>query len=52
MDNPTNNDKDYYYDEKGLIVFSKEFHLKRGYCCKSGCKNCPYDYHKKDEITK
>tara|TARA_B100000315_G_C14312974_1_gene467253 strand:+ start:550 stop:669 length:120 start_codon:yes stop_codon:yes gene_type:complete len=21
----------------------KEFLLERGYCCGSGCKNCPYD---------
>lgn len=21
---------------------SKEFLLKRGYCCHNGCKNCPY----------
>lgn len=21
---------------------SKEFLLKRGYCCSNGCKNCPY----------
>lgn len=22
---------------------SREFLLKRGFCCQSGCKNCPYD---------
>lgn len=21
---------------------TKEFLLKRGYCCHNGCKNCPY----------
>ena len=21
----------------------REFLLKRGYCCHSGCQNCPYD---------
>lgn len=35
---------DYYFNEKGLMVFTKEYHLKRGYCCKSGCLNCPYGY--------
>ena len=24
------------------MVFTKEYHLKRGHCCKNGCKNCPY----------
>jgi hypothetical protein len=25
---------------------SREFLLKRGYCCNNGCKNCPYNYKK------
>ena len=33
---------DYYIDEKGLLVFTRSFHLKRGYCCGSGCMHCPY----------
>jgi hypothetical protein len=32
-----------YYIENGLIVFTEAYHLKRGYCCKSGCRHCPYD---------
>ena len=36
-----------YYLEDGFVVFTKEFHLKRGYCCNNGCKNCPY---KNDDI--
>jgi hypothetical protein len=31
-----------YYMENGLMVFTRAFHLKRGYCCKSGCRHCPY----------
>ena len=27
---------------KGHPPLSKEFLLKRGYCCHNGCKNCPY----------
>jgi hypothetical protein len=34
-------DEDYYY-EGGLIVFTALYHLKRGYCCNSGCRHCPY----------
>jgi hypothetical protein len=32
---------DYYFDG-GLIVFNAAFHLRRGYCCDSGCRHCPY----------
>lgn len=37
---------DYYYSEEGFIVFTEQYHLKRGYCCQSGCKHCPYGYDK------
>jgi hypothetical protein len=32
-----------YYLENGLIVFTAAYHLKRGYCCGSGCRHCPYE---------
>jgi hypothetical protein len=35
---------DYYYDKNGNMVFTEKYHLKRGYCCKSGCRHCPYGY--------
>jgi hypothetical protein len=31
-----------YYMEKGFWVFTAWYHLKRGYCCESGCRHCPY----------
>lgn len=31
-----------YYLENGLLVMSSWYHLKRGYCCGSGCRHCPY----------
>ncbi|HVF89849.1 MAG TPA: DUF5522 domain-containing protein [Blastocatellia bacterium] len=31
-----------YYWEDGLMVFTSIYHLKRGYCCASGCRHCPY----------
>jgi hypothetical protein len=37
--------EDYYF-ENGLMVFTQAYHLKRGYCCKSGCRHCPYGYKK------
>ncbi|HRG31841.1 MAG: hypothetical protein IPJ83_12380 [Saprospiraceae bacterium] len=33
--------KDFYL-ENGFIVFTASYHLKRGYCCRSGCRHCPY----------
>ena len=40
---------DYYVNELGYKVFTEKYHLKRGYCCKSGCKNCHYGYDKKTD---
>jgi hypothetical protein len=37
-------DDDYYFNSDGLVVFTKEYLLERGYCCGNGCTNCPYDY--------
>jgi hypothetical protein len=31
-----------FYLENGLLVFTAAYHLKRGYCCNSGCRHCPY----------
>ncbi|MBK8251547.1 MAG: hypothetical protein IPK82_02630 [Polyangiaceae bacterium] len=31
-----------YYVEDGKFVFKAEYHLKRGYCCNSKCRHCPY----------
>ena len=35
-----------YYIENGLYVFTAWFHLKRGECCKNGCRHCPYGFKK------
>jgi hypothetical protein len=40
---------DYYFNEQGLMVFTEQYHLKRGYCCKNGCKHCPYGFKKKEK---
>jgi len=32
-----------FYQEGDYIVFTHLYHLKRGYCCGSGCRHCPYD---------
>ena len=42
-------DDDFYLNDEGFKVFTAKYHLKRGYCCKSGCKHCPYGYYKKTD---
>lgn len=39
-------DEDYYFTPEGYIVFTAAYHTKRGYCCKSGCRHCPYGFKK------
>lgn len=31
-----------YYCEGAMIVFTARYHLRRGYCCESSCRHCPY----------
>ena len=31
-----------YYLEGAALVFTAQFLLRRGYCCESGCRHCPY----------
>jgi hypothetical protein len=33
------------------MVFTAAYHLKRGYCCGSGCRHCPYDHAKVERCT-
>jgi len=33
--------EDYYFDGE-YMVFTAAYHLKRGTCCGSGCRHCPY----------
>ncbi len=34
---------DYYWDD-GLMVMTKAYLLKKGHCCESGCRHCPYGF--------
>ena len=36
--------EDYYINDKGLMVFTEAYHLKRGVCCDNKCTHCPYKY--------
>jgi len=52
MNEPSNKNKliegeDFYYTPEGYKCFTEKYHLKRGYCCKSDCRHCPYGFDKK-----
>ncbi len=41
---------DFYYD-KNQMVFTEQYHIRRGVCCGSGCRHCPFEpQHKKGNI--
>lgn len=42
----TKEEKDFYVDEHGFVVFTETFLKKRGFCCENGCKHCPYKKEK------
>lgn len=44
--------EDFYFNEQGLMVFTALYHQKRGYCCKSGCRHCPYGYRLQQNAQK
>ncbi|MDX1972810.1 MAG: DUF5522 domain-containing protein [Candidatus Sumerlaeia bacterium] len=31
-----------YYTENGLLVFTAQYHLRRGTCCGCSCRHCPW----------
>lgn len=43
---------DYYFNEKGLLVFTAAYLLQRGYCCGNGCRHCPYEYENVEDEEK
>jgi len=43
---PISEPSDYYYDGPNL-VFTAAYHLKRGSCCGSGCRHCPYQHEER-----
>ncbi len=32
-----------YYMEGDRLIFTEEFHIRRGSCCGNYCRHCPYD---------
>lgn len=41
-----------YYLENGLMVFTSLYLQRRGFCCKSKCRHCPYGLAKKPKSEK
>ena len=41
-----------FYYEGPYLVFTEAYHLRRGYCCQSGCRHCPYGFIKQPEAQK
>jgi len=37
-------EEDFYLSPEGYRVFTEKYHLKRGYCCRSNCRHCPFDF--------
>ena len=42
----------FYYSKEGYIIFTENYHLKRGSCCQSNCKHCPFGYDAKTGLNK
>ncbi|MGB6974833.1 MAG: DUF5522 domain-containing protein [Terracidiphilus sp.] len=42
--------EDYYFEGPNM-VFTAAYHLKRGSCCNSGCRHCPYLGKEADDRT-
>ena len=40
---PNKDDEDYYFDGP-YLVFTEAYHRKRGFCCQSGCRHCPFGF--------
>ena len=50
MEKQTNNQREKsqllpsdFYMENGKKVMTEQYHLRRGYCCGSGCRHCPFE---------
>lgn len=45
---------EFYLLDDGRRVFTERYHLRRGYCCGSGCRHCPYDAdgHPREDVVR
>jgi hypothetical protein len=33
---------DFYHTPEGYLVFTEQYHRRRGFCCGNGCRHCPW----------
>ncbi len=45
---PAENEEDDYYFDGPYLVFTEAYHLKRGFCCQSNCRHCPYGFSREN----
>ncbi len=38
-----------YYMEDGFMVFTAIYLNRRGFCCQSGCRHCPYGFVRNEQ---
>jgi hypothetical protein len=43
--------EDDYYLEGDYVVFTEQYHRRRGYCCRSQCRHCPWKPKPKKDKT-
>lgn len=43
---------DEYYLEDGKFVLTERYLSRRGYCCGSGCRHCPYGHERVPPATR
>ena len=43
--------EDFYMDGP-YLVFTEAYHRRRGYCCQSGCRHCPWREHPVEDCEK
>lgn len=34
----------FYFNEEGLLVMTRSYLERRGFCCGNGCFHCPFEY--------
>lgn len=51
LDKQASRNKEKYYIDPltGNRVMTSYYLLKRGFCCGTGCRHCPYDYDEHED---
>ncbi|MFN8389686.1 MAG: DUF5522 domain-containing protein [Bdellovibrionota bacterium] len=52
-DEAVRNGAESYLDpQTGFAVLTELGHKKRGYCCQSGCRHCPFGFKLRDALAR